>query len=169
MRGASVTYIPIGMIHSCHTEAKATPIQPVYAAGCAGRAEIFPEYSEGLSDLEDFSHIYLLYHFHKAGPPRLKVKPFLDDVERGVFAARTPFRPNPLGLSIVRLLRREGNLLFLDGVDILDGTPLLDVKPYTARFDRIDTLSNGWQDALSEKVVAERSQREYRKTDAGQL
>ena len=90
------------------------------------------------------------------------MKPFLEDRERGVFATRAPLRPNPVGLSVVRLLRREGNILFLDGVDILDGTPLLDIKPYTARFDRIDTSGNGWQDAVRESAVTELAKREYK-------
>lgn len=148
---------PIGVIRSPHREAVRTPIQPAYAQGCEGRAEIFPEYGEGLNDLEGFSHIYLLYHFHKAGPAKLKVKPFLEDTERGVFATRAPRRPNPLGLSVVRLLRRDKNVLFLDGVDILDGTPLLDIKPYTARFDKVENTRNGWQDGLDEKAVRRRA------------
>ncbi len=163
MNDTSVTYRVIGVIHSCHTSAENVPIQPVYAQGCAGRVEVFPEFADGLTDLEGFSHVYLIYSFHKAGPARLKVKPFLQDAERGVFATRSPLRPNPLGLSAVKLLKREGNVLFLDGVDILDGTPLLDIKPYTARFDRIETDRNGWQDAVEEETVKQRARRGYGK------
>lgn len=148
MTGTALTFKPIGVIRSGHARAEDTPIQPAYAEGCAGRAEVFPEFEEGLKDLEGFSHVYLIYAFHRAGPMRLLVKPFMQDVERGVFATRAPCRPNPIGLSVVRLVRREGSVLHLDGVDILDGTPLLDIKPYTAKFDRIETDRNGWQDEV---------------------
>ncbi len=87
------------------------------------------------------------------------VKPFLQDVERGVFATRAPCRPNAIGLSIVKLLRRDGNTLYLDDVDVLDGTPLLDIKPYTARFDRIDGTRNGWQDEVDEETARRRGRR----------
>ena len=161
MENNSVTCKPIGIIHSCHVKPENTPIQSVYAEGCAGQTEVFSQYEAGLSDLEGFSHIYLIYHFHKAGPVELKVKPFLEDIERGLFATRSPRRPNPLGLSVVKLIKREKNILFLDGVDILDGTPLLDIKPYTARFDRLETSRNGWQDALDEETVKQRARRGY--------
>ncbi|GAF87189.1 unnamed protein product, partial [marine sediment metagenome] len=124
-------YRPIGVIRSEHVVAEQTPIQPAYAQGCKGLVEVCPEFEEGLRDLEGFSHLFLIYHFHQAEPAKLVVKPFLQDVERGVFATRAPCRPNAVGLSIVELVRREGNVLHLDGVDILDGTPLLDIKPYT--------------------------------------
>jgi len=153
MKARRVTYNAIGVIRSGHVSAEKTPIQPAYAKGCKGRALVFPEFSEGLRDLEGFSHVYLLYHFHKAGPARLVVKPFLQDRERGVFATRSPRRPNPIGLSVVELVRCEGHVLHLDGVDVLDGTPLLDIKPYTARFDRIKTTRNGWQDEIGEQAA----------------
>jgi tRNA-Thr(GGU) m(6)t(6)A37 methyltransferase TsaA len=150
VKDSSVTYHPIGVIRSGHTAADQTPIQPAFAGGCSGRAEISPDYAEGLDGLEGFSHIYLLYHLDRAGPPQLRVKPFLQDVAQGVFATRAPGRPNAIGLSIVELVRRDGNVLHLDRVDILDGTPLLDIKPYTARFDRIEGTRNGWQDGLND-------------------
>jgi tRNA-Thr(GGU) m(6)t(6)A37 methyltransferase TsaA len=115
-----------------------------------------------LRDLEGFSHIYLIYHFHQAGPTRLMVKPFLQDVERGVFATRVPCRPNAIGLSVVELVHREANVLHLDGVDILDGTPLLDIKPYTAKFDLFETTRNGWQDDVDEETAGQRGRRGYR-------
>ncbi|MBN2085550.1 MAG: tRNA (N6-threonylcarbamoyladenosine(37)-N6)-methyltransferase TrmO [Anaerolineales bacterium] len=146
-----MNYRPIGVIRSGHTAAEKTPIQPAFAEDCAGRAEISPEYAEGLDGLEGFSHVYLLYHLHRAGPPQLRVKPFLQDEAQGVFATRAPCRPNAIGLSIVELVRRDGNVLHLDRVDILDGTPLLDIKPYTARFDRIEGTRNGWQDGLNDE------------------
>jgi tRNA-Thr(GGU) m(6)t(6)A37 methyltransferase TsaA len=161
MTNAAITYKPIGVIRSEHIVADQTPIQPAYASGCKGRVEVIEELAEGLRDLEGFSHIYLVYHFHQSGPTRLVVKPFLQDVERGVFATRAPCRPNPIGLSIVKLVCREGNVLHIDNVDILDGTPLLDIKPYTAKFDRIDTARNGWQDAVDEETAMQRGRRGY--------
>ncbi len=155
----NIVYRPIGVVRSEHTKPDKTPIQPVYSEGCPGRVEVFPEFAAGLRDLEGFSHIYLIYHLHKADGPRLVVKPFLQDVERGVFATRAPCRPNAIGLSIVKLARREGNVLYLDNVDVLDGTPLLDIKPYTARFDRIDGTRNGWQDEVDEKTARRRGKR----------
>lgn len=157
----SIVYKPIGIIRSEHTQPEKTPIQPVYSEGCQGTAEIFSEFAAGLRDLDGFSHIYLVYHLHKAGEPRLMVKPFLQDVERGVFATRAPCRPNTIGLSIVRLVRREGNVLHLDGVDVLDGTPLLDIKPYTARFDRIENTRNGWQDEVDDETARLQGRRGY--------
>jgi tRNA-Thr(GGU) m(6)t(6)A37 methyltransferase TsaA len=157
-----VTYRAIGVIRSGHLAVEETPIQPAYAKGCKGRAEIFPEFAEGLRDLEGFSHVYLIYHFHRAGPARLIVKPFLQDVERGVFATRAPCRPNAIGLSVVELVCREGNVLHLEGVDILDGTPLLDIKPYTAKFDRFDTTRNGWQDEINGEIARLLGRRGYK-------
>lgn len=159
MRETSVTYRPIGVIRSEHVAAELTPIQPAYARGCKGLVEVCPEFEEGLRDLEGFSHLFLIYHFHQAGPAKLVVKSFLQDVERGVFATRAPCRPNAVGLSIVELVRREGNVLHLDGVDILDGTPLLDIKPYTAKFDYVETTRNGWQDEVDEETAVHRGRR----------
>ena len=150
---------PIGVIRSEHTQPERVPIQPVYASGCRGQAEIFPEYADGLRDLEGFSHIYLIYHLHQAPPAKLLVKPFLQDIEHGIFATRAPCRPNPIGLSIVKLERREGNILHLDGIDLLDGTPLLDIKPYCARFDCIPNTRNGWQDEVDEATAQQRGRR----------
>jgi tRNA-Thr(GGU) m(6)t(6)A37 methyltransferase TsaA len=159
----SITYRAIGVIRSENVSAETTPIQPVYAKGCKGQAAIFPEFADGLRDLEGFSHVYVIYHFHQAGPAKLIVKPFLQDIERGVFATRAPCRPNAIGLSVVELVRREGNVLHLDGVDILDGTPLLDIKPYTAKFDCIETTRNGWQDGIDDTTAHQRGRRGYRK------
>ncbi|OPY18063.1 MAG: putative tRNA (adenine(37)-N6)-methyltransferase [Syntrophus sp. PtaB.Bin075] len=151
MEETLIIYRPIGVIHSEHVVAEQTPIQPAYARGCRGQAEIFPEFAEGLRDLEGFSHLYLIYHLHRAEPSQMLVKPFLQNAIRGIFATRAPCRPNAIGLSILELLHREGNVLYLDGMDILDGTPLLDIKPYTAKFDFVKTTRNGWQDEVDEK------------------
>jgi tRNA-Thr(GGU) m(6)t(6)A37 methyltransferase TsaA len=156
-----IDFKPIGLIHSEHVTAEKTPIQPAYAKGCKGQAVVFPEYAEALTDLEGFSHIYLVYYFHQAPPQRLTVKPFLQDRERGLFATRAPCRPNAIGLSIVELLSREGCILHLDGLDILDNTPLLDIKPYTAKFDCIPTTRNGWQDEVDETTARQRGLRNY--------
>ena len=161
MNEAVITYTPIGVIRSTHVAAQDTPIQPTYAKGCKGRAEIFPEFEEGLRDLDGFSRVYLIYHFDRAGSATLMVKPFLQDVERGIFATRAPCRPNPVGLSVVELLSREGTVLHLDGVDILDGTPLLDIKPYTAKFDIFETARNGWQDEVDEETARRCGRRGY--------
>jgi tRNA-Thr(GGU) m(6)t(6)A37 methyltransferase TsaA len=157
----TVTYRPIGVIRSEHTSPEKTPIQPVYAKGCRGRAEVFPEYADGLRDLESFSHVYLIYHFHCSGPVRLIVKPFLQDVERGVFATRAPCRPNPIGLSVVELVCREDNVLHLDGLDVLDGTPLLDIKPFVPRFDGVKNPSGGWTESIDEETALRRGRRGF--------
>lgn len=159
MQDEVITCRPIGVIRSEHVVPEATPIQPVFARGCRGRAEVRPELEAGLQDLEGFSHLVLIYHFHRAGAARLLVRPFLDDVERGVFATRAPCRPNPIGLSVVQLVRREGHVLHLDGVDVLDGTPLLDIKPYVARFDRLDPTRCGWHDGVDEATAWQRGSR----------
>ncbi len=161
MNPRNIPYGSIGVIHSEHTIAEKTPIQPVYAKGCKGHVELWPEFTEGLKDLSDFSHIYLLYHFHQCHQVKLIVKPFLQDVDRGVFSTRAPFRPNPIGLSVVELLGIEGNILHLNNVDILDGTPLLDIKPYTAKFDLHPVKKNGWQDEVEEHTAQRRGKRGY--------
>ncbi len=125
-----IKYKPIGIIHSPFKEPKGTPIQPSGAKGINGTVEIFLEYAQGIKDLEGFSHIILIYHFHLSKKSSLKVKPYLDDEVHGVFAMRGPSRPNPIGISAVRLLRVEGTTLHIQDVDIVDGTPLLDIKPY---------------------------------------
>lgn len=139
-----ISYRPIGLIHSPFQEAKGTPIQPTGAEGVAGNAEIFPEYSAGLKDLDGFSHIILLCHFHLAKGYSLSQKPFMDQQERGIFAIRGPSRPNPIGLSIVRLTGIKDNIIYLKDLDILDGTPILDIKPYVPEFDQRDSVQIGW-------------------------
>ncbi len=161
----NITCTPIGIIHSEHSIPEKTPIQSTYAKGCQGRVEIFPEFAEGLRDLEGFSHLYLLYHFHRAHGVRLTFKPYLQDIERGVFSTRSPFHPNNLGLSVVQLIGREENILHIDGTDILDGTPVLDIKPYTAKFDIFTPERNGWQDEVDEPTAQQRGRRGYGQAD----
>ena len=137
---------PIGIIHSPFHQATGTPIQPRAAQGAEGTVEVFSEYLPGLKDLEGFERIWLLYWFHRAIFEKcdLVVKPYLDDTRRGVFATRAPARPNPIGLSAVRLLEVRGNLLRVCDVDILNGTPLLDIKPYFPQFDCFKVQRSGW-------------------------
>jgi len=139
-----VKYKPIGVIHSPFKGPKGTPIQPVGARGIGGTVEVFPEYAEGLKDIEGFSHIILICHFHLSRGWSLEVKPFMDDQLHGVFTTRAPARPNPIGISIVRLVRVEENILHIQDVDIVDGTPLLDIKPYVPEFDVRDVAKTGW-------------------------
>jgi len=134
---------PIGTIHSPFQDKKSTPIQPSRSQAI-GQVEVFPEYVEGLQDLDGFSNIILLYVFHCSEGYSLRVKPFLDDQLHGLFATRYPCRPNPIGLSVVRLVSMNGNVLEIEGVDVLDGTPLLDIKPYVPEFDFKDGARTGW-------------------------
>lgn len=154
-----VCYTPIGVIRSSNRVAEQTPVQPVYAEESTGQAEILPEYAQGLKDLDGFSHIILIYHLHQAQSACLIVKPFTDVVERGVFSTRHPRRPNPIGFSVVRLLRVEGTTLYLQGVDVLDQTPLLDIKPYIPRFDQVENAKGGWSETVSDEAARRRGRR----------
>lgn len=140
---APFTMRPIGVIHSPFKETGQTPIQPIYSRA-NGLVEIYPEFAEGLQDIEGLSHILLLYVFHRSDSYTLRVKPFLDDQQRGVFSTRYPSRPNPIGLSTVRLIAVRGNTLEIEGVDVIDGTPLLDIKPYVPEFDTRVDAKTGW-------------------------
>lgn len=143
-----ICYHPIGIIHTPFRERAGMPIQAVGGEDCSGCVEVFPEYAGGLKDVEGFSRIILIYHFNQSGTCRLQVVPFLDTLPHGVFSTRAPDRPNPLGLSVVRLTRKEGNCLHIKGVDMLDGTPLLDIKPYLPDCDSFEGERTGW---LSER------------------
>ena len=134
---------PIGVIHSPFTEKSETPIQPSRSQAI-GKVEIYPQFTDGLQDIEGFSHLILLYVFHRSSEYSLKVTPFLDDQTHGLFATRYPCRPNPIGLSTVRLLSRDAKILEIEGVDVLDGTPLLDIKPYMPEFDIRQNVNAGW-------------------------
>ena len=138
-----ITLSAIGVIHSPFTEPTQAPIQASRSTAL-GSVEIFPQFVEGVRDLEEFSHIFLLYLIDCPQGYSLKVKPFLDDQEHGIFATRYPCRPNPIGLSIVHLLRVKGNRLEVEGVDMLDDTPLLDIKPYIPEFDVRENAQVGW-------------------------
>jgi len=134
---------PIGLIHSPFKAKAECPVQPNYST-VEGRIEIFPDFSPALQDIEGFSHIYLLYLFDRVGEIKLVRPTFLNDAPHGIFASRHPCRPNGIGLSIVRVEERKENILTVRGIDVLDETPLLDIKPYIPRFDRIDSATEGW-------------------------
>jgi tRNA-Thr(GGU) m(6)t(6)A37 methyltransferase TsaA len=142
--GAPIQYSPIGVIRSPFAERQGMPIQAAFAEGAAGTIELQPEYAEGLMDLEGFSHLILVYHFHHSQGYQLRVRPFLEEVAHGVFATRAPRRPNPIGISTVRLERIEGTRLYISGLDVVDGTPLLDIKPYVPQFDDRRKARIGW-------------------------
>ena len=157
----SVTFEPIGVIHSPFTKLEGMPIQPAGAAGVKGAVEVFPEYADGLKDLDGFSHIVLLYHFHRSKGHRLRVVPFMDTEERGLFATRAPKRPNPIGLSVVRLRKVEGRVLHIENVDILDDTPLLDIKPYVPAFDKATRVRTGWLEKARKTVTRKRADKRF--------
>lgn len=141
---------PIGVIHTPFKEARGTPIQPDRSDGARGKVELYPEYVRGLKDLDGFSHITLLYYFHFSKGFELEVIPYLDDKKRGLFATRAPRRPNPIGLSVVKLDKIENNILHIINVDMIDGTPLLDIKPYVRNFDSAEDHKIGW---LENRIV----------------
>jgi tRNA (adenine37-N6)-methyltransferase len=147
-----IRYKPIGIIHSAFKDAKGMPIQPSGAKGVAGTVEMSPDFIEGLKDLEGFSHIILIYHFHLSKGYTLSVKPFMDDKLHGVFATRAPRRPNSIGISVVKLIKVEGNLLYIENVDIIDGTPLLDIKPYISEVDAHKVEKAGWLSGKAETM-----------------
>lgn len=147
----------IGVLHTPYKTIENMPIQPGGAQGLAGTLIIDSKYIEGLRDLEGFSHIFLIYCFHKVSGPQLTVTPFLDSKPHGVFATRAPKRPNPIGLSVVRLVSIKENVLSLENVDMLDGTPVLDIKPYVPAFDEQDGVRVGWLASSNAAVKTKRS------------
>ncbi|MGB9977964.1 tRNA (N6-threonylcarbamoyladenosine(37)-N6)-methyltransferase TrmO [Methanobacterium sp.] len=154
-----VVFNPIGVIYSPFKDMEGMPIQPVGAKGIKGEIHLKKEYMEGLSDLEGFSHIILIYHFHLSKGYLLKVKPFLDNMKRGIFATRAPRRPNSIGLSVINLDKIEGNIIHISNVDIVNGTPLLDIKPYMPYFDKFDDekLKIGWFEDKYKEVINKKS------------
>lgn len=157
-----IDYKPIGIIHSPFKKREGMPIQPAGAAGVKGAVEVFEAYQDGLKDLEGFSHIILLYHFHRSKGYALRVVPFLDSVLRGVFATRAPKRPNPIGLSVVKLRQVEGRILHIENVDILDQTPLLDIKPFVFEFDADPNARAGWIEQARGNVSDRKSDNRFR-------
>jgi tRNA (adenine37-N6)-methyltransferase len=157
-----VTYTPIGVIRTPFSEPAGMPVQAAGATGIEGTIELDPAYAEGLADLDGFSHIHLLYHLHRVTGARLTVVPFLDTVPHGLFATRSPARPNPIGLSTVRLVGIEGTTLRIEDVDILDGTPLLDMKPYVPQLDDRVEPRIGWYAGRVERVAEVRADERFR-------
>ncbi len=148
----------IGVIHSPFERAAGTPVQPFCAAGTEGRIEIFDSYLDGLQDLDGFQRIWVLFWCHRARTPKLRVIPYRDTVAHGLFATRAPARPNPIGLSTLRLYEICGNVVHVGELDILDGTPVLDIKPYVSQYDSYPAQQCGWLDgdrAKKETVVAD--------------
>lgn len=156
-----IVFRPIGVVHSPHTAVTKTPIQPVFSHDIEGTVVLDSEYVDRLAGLEGFSHIYLFYYFHQSPKTQLRLKPYLLDEEQGIFATRAPHRPNKLGMSLVRLVKIEGNVLHIKYVDILDGTPLLDIKPLVPRFDTRENVRTGWQEKVSDEKANERGLRNY--------
>lgn len=155
------TMEPIGIIHSPFRNIENMPIQPRGGSESEGTVHIHKAYLEGLKDLEGFSHVYLIYFFHKAQRTSLTVTPFLDKTERGVFATRSPLRPNHIGISIVQLIAIDGAILSIKGVDMLDETPLLDIKPYIKHFDSVEESISGWMTADEKTVAKMRSDKRF--------
>ena len=156
-----ITYRPIGVIHSPFTSSAGMPIQPAGAEGIRGSIKINPDCLDGLKDLEGFSHLILIYHFHLSTDYSLSVIPFLDDKPRGVFATRAPKRPNPIGISVVKLNRIQGDTLYIENVDIIDGTPLLDIKPYVPAFDVFKNTKVGWLAGKQRAVPRKKSDNRF--------
>lgn len=148
---------PIGIIHTPFTKPEGMPIQPAGATGIRGTIEVFEEYHAGLKDLDGFSHLILLYHFHRSHGFKLHVVPFMDSEPRGLFATRAPKRPNPVGISVVQLDKIENGVLHIQNVDILDGTPLLDIKPYVPEFDSAANIRTGWLEQPRKTVSSHKS------------
>ncbi len=158
---------PIGVLRTPFAGPKDMPIQGGLRPEAHGRAEIDEKFAAGLKDIDGFSHLILLYWFHLSTDYKLIVKPFLEDVDRGVFATRAPRRPNPIGLSVVRLLRREGNVLHLAEVDMVDQTPLLDLKPLVPEFDFRQDVRTGWLGESLRRGDRERHTSDGRFVDPG--
>jgi tRNA-Thr(GGU) m(6)t(6)A37 methyltransferase TsaA len=152
-----IEFTPIGIIHSPFMEKEGMPIQPAGAAGVKGTVEVFEDFHPGLKDLDGFSHIILLYHFHRSQGFNLHVVPFMDSELRGLFATRAPKRPNPIGFSVVQLDKIEEGILYIQAVDILDGTPLLDIKPYVPEFDAQVEIRTGWFEKAIKTVSSRKS------------
>ena len=157
-----IIYKPIGIIHTPFKDVKEMPIQPIGAKGIHGTIKIEPEYIEGIKGVEGFSHIFLIYHFHLSRGYSLQIKPFMDDDLHGVFATRAPKRPNPIGISVVKLVRVDGVILHIEDVDMVDGTPLLDIKPYVPEFDALKAERIGWFFKKANKVRKAKSDERFK-------
>jgi len=161
-----VTFTPIGVVRTPFAEHEGMPIQTVAAQSVAGRIELDPAYEDALADLDGFTHLHLITYLHRTGGVSLRVTPYLDTVRRGVFATRSPKRPNPIGLSIVRLVRIEGAVIHIEEVDLLDGTPVLDIKPYVPPFDDRADARYGWFEQRAQNVHSVRADARFEEPEA---
>ena len=173
VRNDTYTFRPIGIIHTPFREPEGMPIQGALVPETEGRIEIFPEFAQGLQDIDGFSHLILLYVFHRSQGYRLICKPFLEETARGLFAIRAPRRPNPIGMTVVRLLRRRDNRLDIAGVDMIDGTPLLDIKPYMPSIDAHGDAQEGWSSGRmatdGKKTLSDNRFSENQKQQGGEI
>ncbi|MCB2195630.1 MAG: tRNA (N6-threonylcarbamoyladenosine(37)-N6)-methyltransferase TrmO [Bacteroidetes bacterium] len=161
MKREKIEYSPIGIIKTPFSTKEGMPIQPSGAAGIKGTIELFNEFVEGLKDLDGFSHIILIYHLHQAKDYKLVVKPFMDNELRGVFSTRAPKRPNAIGLSVVKLNKIEGNILHIENIDVINNTPLLDIKPFIPDVDSPTIEKLGWLQNKSDKMKEKRSDNRF--------
>jgi len=161
----SIRYEPIGVIRTPHCTVKGMPIQPVGALGVAGTIEVAEPFRAGLKDLEGFSRILLVYHLHRIEGAELLVKPYLDDAPHGIFATRSPKRPNPIGLSVLKLTGRDGSRVYVENVDMLDNTPVLDIKPYVPAFDVWEAQRIGWFDGVVHNAATRQADERFHRQD----
>jgi tRNA-Thr(GGU) m(6)t(6)A37 methyltransferase TsaA len=152
-----ISYRPIGVVRSPFSDLREMPIQPSSETSAPGKVEVFPEFAPALKDLDGFSHVILIYHLHRATRVDLTVTPFLGSEKRGIFATRAPTRPNPIGMSVIEIERIEGNCLYLRNIDILDQTPVLDIKPYVSEFDHPADTNAGWLEEKKGEARATKS------------
>jgi tRNA-Thr(GGU) m(6)t(6)A37 methyltransferase TsaA len=161
----TISYQPVGVVRSPYRQLKDMPLQSVSAPDVCGHIEIHPQFAPGLADLDGFSHLHIVAHLHRGSPGGLSVMPFLDDTRRGIFATRSPRHPNPIGLSVVRLTAIRGATLEIAGIDLLDGTPVLDIKPYVPEFDAIAAERTGWLQHRAQRVHEVRADARFDKDD----
>jgi tRNA-Thr(GGU) m(6)t(6)A37 methyltransferase TsaA len=162
MKRENIEYSPIGIIKTPFSSKEGMPIQPSGASGIIGTIELFNDFVEGLKDLDGFSHIILIYHLHEAKDYKLMVKPFMDNELRGVFSTRAPKRPNSIGLSVVKLNKIEGNILYIENIDVLNNTPLLDIKPFIPDVDSPAVEKLGWLQNKSDQMKEKKSDNRFK-------
>ncbi len=158
---SNITLKPIGVIHSSFKEPASMPIQSSGVSDAKGHIEIFPEFVDGIRDLNGFSHIYVLFYFHLSQSYNLTPIPFLDTVPRGLFSTRAPRRPNPIGLSIVTIEDIKDNIIQISGIDMVDKTPLLDIKPFIPNFEPKDNVRTGWMTKSPEEILKKKSDERF--------
>ncbi len=159
----NILFKPIGLIKTPFKTREGMPIQPTGAKGIKGEVEIYPEFADGLKDLDGFSHVILIYHFHLSDGFKLQVKPFMDDKIHGVFSTRAPKRPNSIGFSVVKLNKMADSILYIENIDVIDGTPLLDIKPFIPDVDSPCVEKLGWLEGKSGKMCNKQSDKRFDK------